>query len=171
MIAAVVMGLTVTSYAELCTRFPVAAGEAAYVRAAFGTRSLSTLTGLTMIATGIIATATVAVGSAGYIEQFVAAPQSTIIIGVIISLAAVSAWGVLESVLLACIFTAIEVGGLLLIIGAAWRAACRSRQRCSACQHSNSRNWREFLLRVCSLFLHLRASKISHQHGRRNRCT
>ena len=29
-LAAIVMGLTVCSYAELCTRFPVAAGEAAY---------------------------------------------------------------------------------------------------------------------------------------------
>src|SRR6478735_498088 len=50
-IAAVVMGLTVASYAELCTRFPVAAGEAAYVRAAFGSRFLSRLTGLLMIGT------------------------------------------------------------------------------------------------------------------------
>ena len=31
-IAAIVMALTVASYAELCTRFPVAAGEAAYVK-------------------------------------------------------------------------------------------------------------------------------------------
>ena len=34
-LAAAVMALTVASYAELSTRFPVSAGEAAYVRAAF----------------------------------------------------------------------------------------------------------------------------------------
>src|SRR5581483_571200 len=60
--AAIVMGLTVASYAELCRQFPVAAGEAAYVRAAFHRRWLSRLTGLTMIATAVVVAATVAVG-------------------------------------------------------------------------------------------------------------
>src|SRR6476659_7639728 len=45
LLAAMVMALTVASYAELSTRFPVSAGEAAYVKAAFGTRTFSTLTG------------------------------------------------------------------------------------------------------------------------------
>lgn len=120
--AAVVMGLTVASYAELCTRFPVAAGEAAYVRAAFGGRWVSTITGVIMIGTGVIASATVAIGSAGYIAQFIDLPRPIIITAVIAVLAIVVAWGVLESVVLASIFTIIEVGGLLLIIAAAWRA-------------------------------------------------
>src|SRR6187549_971405 len=59
LLAAIVMGLTAASYAELCTRFPVAAGEAAYVRAAFGSRFLSRLTGMLMIGTAVIASATV----------------------------------------------------------------------------------------------------------------
>src|SRR5262245_18269546 len=49
LIAAIVMGLTIASYAELCTRFPVAAGDPAYVKGAFGSRLLSTLTGLVNI--------------------------------------------------------------------------------------------------------------------------
>jgi amino acid transporter len=122
LLAAIVMGLTVASYAELCTRFPVAAGEAAYVRAAFGRRWVSTLTGLIMIGTGVIASATVAIGSAGYIGQFTDLPRPMVITAVIITVAIVVAWGVLESVLLASIFTVVEVGGLLLIIAAAWRA-------------------------------------------------
>lgn len=61
-LAAIVMGLTVGSYAELCTRYPVAAGEAAYVKAAFRHRALSTATGLVMIASGVVAAATVALG-------------------------------------------------------------------------------------------------------------
>ena len=65
LLAAIVMGLTVGSYAELCTRYPVAAGEAAYVRAAFGNRALSRATGLIMIATGVVAAATVAIGASG----------------------------------------------------------------------------------------------------------
>src|SRR3974390_1859892 len=45
LLAAVVMALTVASYAELATRYPVSAGEAAYVRAAFGSRPMSTPVG------------------------------------------------------------------------------------------------------------------------------
>ncbi len=121
-IAAIVMGLTVASYAELCARFPVAAGEAAYVRAAFGSRWISTLTGIAMIAAGVVATATVAVGAAGYIAQFSDMQQPIVITVVIIGLAIVSGWGVLQSVVLACLFTVIELGGLVLIVVAAWQA-------------------------------------------------
>jgi amino acid transporter len=120
LLAAIVMGLTVASYAELCTRFPVAAGEAAYVRAAFGSRLLSTATGLVMIATAVVASATVAVGAAGYIAQFVDWPRPLVVAGVIVLLGVVSVWGVLESVLLASLFTLIEVGGLLAIIVMGW---------------------------------------------------
>ncbi len=121
-LAAIVMGLTVGSYAELCTRFPVAAGEAAYVKAAFGRRSLSTLVGLVMIGTGIIASSAVALGSTGYIAQFVDLPKPLVLAIVIVTLGIVSAWGILESVLLASLFTIIEVGGLLAIIVAAANA-------------------------------------------------
>ena len=61
-LAGVVMGLTAASYAELCTRFPVSAGEAAYVKAAFRSRSLSTMTGLLTIVIGVISSAAVAIG-------------------------------------------------------------------------------------------------------------
>jgi basic amino acid/polyamine antiporter, APA family len=119
LLAGLVMAFTVASYAELSTRYPVSAGEAAYVRAAFGSRLLSTLTGLVTVAIGIVSTAAVAIGSAGYIEQFVDLPQPAIAFGIILLLGAVAAWGILESVLLAGFFTLVEVGGLLLIIGAA----------------------------------------------------
>jgi amino acid transporter len=115
-LAAVVMGLTVASYAELCTRFPVAAGEAAYVRNAFRSRTLSRLTGLLMVATAVVASATVALGASGYIAQFLDWPRPVVISIVLALLGAVSIWGVLESVLLASLFTLIEIGGLLLII-------------------------------------------------------
>lgn len=115
-LAAVVMGLTVASYAELCTRYPVAAGEAAYVRKAFRVRWLSILTGLLMIATAIIASATVAIGASGYVTQFIDLPRSVIVGVILLALGLVSMWGVLESVLLASIFTLIEVAGLVLIV-------------------------------------------------------
>jgi APA family basic amino acid/polyamine antiporter len=120
-VAAIVMAFTVASYAELSTRYPVSAGEAAYVRAAFGSRLLSILTGLLTVVIGIVSSAAVALGSAGYIEQFVEMPQPAIAVAVILLLGVVASLGILESVILASIFTIVEVGGLLLIIGSAFR--------------------------------------------------
>jgi len=121
-LAAAAMALTVGSYAELATRFPVSAGEAAYVRAAFASRTASTLTGLLTILIGVVASAAVALGAAGYIQQFVALPQSAIVSALVVALGLVAAWGILESVLLASLFTLIEAGGLVMIIVAGWQA-------------------------------------------------
>src|SRR5665213_414910 len=118
LLAAFTMAFTVGSYAELATRFPVSAGEAAYVRAAFCSRTASTLTGLMTILIGIVSSATVSLGAAGYIGQFVDWPQGVIVAAVLAALGAVAAWGILESVLLASLFTLIEAGGLAIIIAA-----------------------------------------------------
>jgi Amino acid transporters len=121
-LAAVVMAFTVGSYAELTTRFSVSAGEAAYVRAAFRSRAASTLTGLLTIVIGIVSSAAVALGAAGYIAQFTDLPPSAVVALLLAVLGAVAAWGILESVLLASLFTLIEAGGLLVIIVAGWQA-------------------------------------------------
>lgn len=118
-VAAIVMALTVGSYAELCVRHPVSAGEAAYVKAAFSSRVLSTITGLLTLMVGVVSSAAVALGSAGYIQQFIDMPTEIIVATVIVLLALVASWGILESVLLASIFTIVEVGGLLAIVAAA----------------------------------------------------
>ena len=116
LLAAVVMAFTVASYIALSTRFPVSAGEAVYVKAAFRSRRLSIATGLLTIVIGVVSSAAVALGSVGYIQQFVDLPRGFIAIVVVLALAAVAAWGILESVLLAGIFTLIEAGGLVAII-------------------------------------------------------
>ncbi|KQW17073.1 hypothetical protein ASC80_22820 [Afipia sp. Root123D2] len=116
LLAAAVMGFTVASYIELSTRYPVSAGEAAYVRAAFQSRVLSTLTGLLTVVIAIVSSAAVALGSAGYIQQFVDLPRSLIVIILVVGLGAVAAWGILESVIIASVFTLIEAGGLIAII-------------------------------------------------------
>jgi amino acid transporter len=116
LLAAIVMAFTAASYAELCTRFPVSAGEAAYVRAAFGSRALSRAIGLLTAVIGIISSAAVALGSAGYLAEFIDMPRIVLACAVVILLGAVSAWGILESVALAALFTVIEVGGLVLVI-------------------------------------------------------
>jgi basic amino acid/polyamine antiporter, APA family len=120
--AAAVMALTVGSYAELSTRYPVSAGEAAYVRAAFQSRWLSTAVGLLTIVTGVVSSATVTLGSAGYIQQFIDLPRAPLVVMVVLALGAVAAWGILESVVLASLFTLVEVGGLVTIIAAGFHA-------------------------------------------------
>ncbi len=118
-LAAAVMALTVASYAELSTRFPVSAGEAAYVMAAFRSRRFAMAVGVLSVAIGVISSAAVALGSVGYIQQFIPLPQYLIVLAVLALLGGVAAWGILESVLLASVFTVIEVGGLLIVIVAA----------------------------------------------------
>lgn len=116
LLAAVIMALTVASYIELSTRFPVSAGEAAYVKAAFHSRLLSISVGLLTIGIATVSSAAVALGSAGYIQQFLDWPRDLIIVAVVLLLGAFAAWGILESVVLASLFTLIEVGGLVAII-------------------------------------------------------
>jgi amino acid transporter len=113
------MGLTVASYAELTTRYPTSAGEAAYVKAAFRSRTAATVTGLLTIAVGVISSSAVASGIAGYVEQLVPLPRTVIAVALLAGLGAVACWGILESVLIAALFTLIELSGLLAIIGAA----------------------------------------------------
>ena len=90
-LAASVMALTVASYAELSTRFPVSAGEAAYVMAAFRSRSFATAVGLVSVAIGVISSAAVALGSAGYVQQFIALPPYLIVLAVLALLGGVAA--------------------------------------------------------------------------------
>ncbi len=118
-LAALVMTFSIASYSELAARFPVSAGEAAYVRAAFKPRWLSRAIGLLTLGIGIVSSAAVALGSAGYIREFVALPPGLTVLVVLLAVGAVASWGILESVVAASLFTIIEVGGLVAIIVAA----------------------------------------------------
>lgn len=118
-LAAAVMALTGASYAELATRYPVSAGEAAYVRAAFNSRLLSTAVGSLRLATGIISAAAVTLGGAGYMGRLIELPTPLIAVAIVVALGLVAAWGILESVMLAGLLTMIETGGLVWIIGSA----------------------------------------------------
>lgn len=116
--AAMVMVLTAASFAELGTRMPVSASEAAYVQAAFHRRRFSLAVGLLVVATAIISAATISVGSAGYIGVFLDVPDKVIIAGVVVSMGALACLATVRSVTLAAVMTVVEVGGLLLIVAA-----------------------------------------------------
>ena len=64
------------------------------------------------------ASAAIAAGSTGYIREFFDVPPSFLVVAIVLTLSAVAAWGIVESVLFAGIFTVFEAGALLVIVGA-----------------------------------------------------
>jgi APA family basic amino acid/polyamine antiporter len=127
--AAVLIGLTAASFAELGTRMPVAAGEAAYVRAAFDSEGLSLAAGLLVIGIAIVSAAAISIGSAGYLSVFAPFPEPVLVTFVVLTMGAIAAWGIKESVTFAGVMTLIEVGGLVLLIaaGVLWEPELVSR--------------------------------------------
>ncbi|MGI9435791.1 MAG: APC family permease [Geminicoccaceae bacterium] len=118
LIAAILAGFTAFSYAELGARLPRSAGEAMFVQAAFHRPALATAIGFLVMTTGIVSSGAIVIGFVGYLQEFIDLPPTVVIIAVVALLALVAAWGIGESVMVAAIVTVIEVGGLLLIIGA-----------------------------------------------------
>jgi len=116
--AAAVMGLSAASFAELGTRMPVSASEAAYVENAFSVRWITVTTGLLVVATAIVSGATISAGSAGYVGTIIPLPAPWIIAGVVLTMGAIACLGTASSIAFVGVMTVIEVGGLLLIVGA-----------------------------------------------------
>jgi amino acid transporter len=75
------------------------------------------LIGFLVMTTGIVSSGAIVIGFVGYLQELVQLPMSVTIIAVVALLAAIAAWGIGESVMLAAIVTVIEISGLLLIIG------------------------------------------------------
>lgn len=118
LLAAILAGFTAFSYAELGARLPRSAGEAMFVQAAFNKPALATIIGFLVMTTGTISSGAIVIGFVGYLREFVDLPPPLVIVAVVAMLALIAAWGIGESVMLAAIVTVVEVGGLLLIIGA-----------------------------------------------------
>ena len=116
LIAATVVAFTAFSYAELSTRYPVSAGEAAYVEAGFGQNWLTTLVGLAVAASGIISASAVSIGAASYLHPLTGIAQPILTVGVVATMALVALWGITQSVTVAGVITVIEIGGLAFVI-------------------------------------------------------
>ena len=116
--AALVMSFTAATFAELGTRMPVSASEAAYVDAAFAREWLTLGVGLLVVATACISAATISAGSAGYLSVFVPLRGELIVAGVVVAMGVVASLSTVQSVSFAGVMTVVEVGGLVLIVGA-----------------------------------------------------
>ncbi len=115
-LASIVMAFSAASFAELSARFPVSAGEAAYVRAGFQSGALSLVVGFLVIISGVVSSAAITVGSTGYLREFVDLPDAALVPIVVLIVGAIAAWGIMESVIFASLFTIIEAGALLAIV-------------------------------------------------------
>lgn len=115
-IAGLVASFTAFTYAELSSRFPVAAGVAVYLHEGFGKAWLSVVAGLFIALAGMLSAATIVKGFSGYAQLFVPLANEIIIGVILVILVLIAIWGVAESVFTAAILTLLEILGLLIII-------------------------------------------------------
>jgi len=115
-IGALISSLTGLSYAELSTMFPKAAAEYIYVKRAFKNDLLAFLTGWLIIFTGIVSISTVALGFGGYFKAIFSFPIFFSALILIMLLSLLNFIGIEKSSKVNILFTAIEVGGLLIVI-------------------------------------------------------
>ena len=125
-VAAFVVAFTALSYAELCIRYPVSGGEAAYVEAGFSRAWLTTGVGLAVALSGIVSSAAVSLGAAAYLGQFVALPQPLLVTFIVVAMGLIAFWGISQSVATAAVITVIEILGLVFVI--AWGMSLTDKQ-------------------------------------------
>jgi amino acid transporter len=105
------------SYAELSGRMPFAAGQVHFIEEGVRSRWLGFLTGLAATFVGIVSSAAIALGATGYIRDIFGLPHGITVIAVVLSMGAIAAWGVKESLIFAGVLTLVEIAGLLAVIG------------------------------------------------------
>lgn len=114
-LAAALAGFTAFSFAELGSRVPKSAGEAAYALAAFGRRWLAALVGWAVVAVGSVSAATMVHGFVGYLDVFVLLPRAPVTITVVATMTGVAIWGIGESLVAAALITVLEIAGLVFV--------------------------------------------------------
>ncbi|SDR94524.1 APC family permease [Microlunatus soli] len=109
--------LTASSYAELVTKYPRAGGSSVFAQKAFGSPLIAFLVGFAMLAAGVVSAAGLALAFAGdYLRTLVDIPSVPAAMLFLILVAALNARGISESVRSNLVMTAVEVGGLLVVI-------------------------------------------------------
>jgi len=150
--AALLAGVTALSFAELSVRLPRSAGEALYVREGFRSETLALVVGLLVAAIGVIASAAITVGAAGYVGELVPLPRPILIVIIVVALTGLAAWGIHESVLAAGIVTVIELGGLLLVVAVALPAMPDLGPRLAGLADAKAVTWGSFITAVLFCF-------------------
>jgi amino acid transporter len=116
-VALVMAAFTAGSYAELVSKYPRAGGAGLYVHKAYGSDFFSFMVAFAVAMSGITSAATLSRAFGGdYLSVFVDVDVVLAALALITLIALVNFRGIAESVKLNVGFTAVEVGGLLLIV-------------------------------------------------------
>ncbi len=113
LLAGITAAMTGLCYAELASRFPEAAGSVVYVKHAFGSETLSRLTGIALTAAVAISSASIALGAIAYLTILLPWPPELLLLMLIVVCTSIAAYGVGESVWLAAAIGILEIGGLI----------------------------------------------------------
>src|SRR5271167_1486522 len=89
-VAGAAAALTGLSYAKLASRFPDAAGSAAYVEFGFESRRIGAITGLAVTSAVAVATASIARGAIYYLRELARFPDAVLTTSLIVALTAVA---------------------------------------------------------------------------------
>lgn len=114
--ASLLIAFSAASYAELSARFPVSAGEAAYIEAGLKSPVLAVAAGLMVCLSGIVSSAVLLRGGAGYVTQFIAADQVVVALVLGLVIGAIAMWGIKQASWTAAVLGLFEVGLLVVII-------------------------------------------------------
>jgi basic amino acid/polyamine antiporter, APA family len=114
-ISAVTALLSLFAYAELCALFPKSGGEFTYVKEAAGMR-WAYVVGVMVALSGIISSATISIGFAGYLSELIEFPARITALGIIGLIFTVNVLGIKHSSVVNIIFTVLETCGLLFVI-------------------------------------------------------
>lgn len=119
-VAAALVGLC---YAELASRFPEAAGSAAYVRHGFNSKGLAIVAGVLVTATAALSAASIAHGAAAYLLALLPTPPAALVLLLIGASTVIAASGVQASVGIAAALGLMEVAGLIAAtVAGLWHA-------------------------------------------------
>jgi amino acid transporter len=141
-LAGLVAALTGLSYCELASRFPEAAGAAAYAKHGYRSDAAARAVGFAYALAAVVAAATIARGSAVYLQHFVDLPIWAWAAAVIALFTLVASGSVRESVSVAAGITAAEVAGLLVVIAAGAPSFSTLPERWPDLIPANAAGWR-----------------------------
>lgn len=116
LLASLMAGMTAMSFAELSARYPKAAGASLYIQQGFGSIRLAAAAGVLVIFAGVVSSAALVNAFISHLNQFIDIDKTTGVVGSVLIIGALAAWGIVQSVFIAALITLIEIGGLLLVI-------------------------------------------------------
>jgi APA family basic amino acid/polyamine antiporter len=116
LLASVLAGLSAFSFAELSSRYPESAGEAAFIREGLKSRQLAFAMGLCVVIAGLVSASAIVIGFSGYLAEFFPGPAIFSQIAITGLLGLLMYAGVTLSVGAAATITILEIGVLVIII-------------------------------------------------------